>query len=619
MCGIAGAISTAGGDVRKFVEAAVREQFVRGPDLQRVVDYAVTNTVSACLGHDRLSIIDLSSAGSQPMSSADAKVHLVFNGAIYNYQEIRSELLAGGMPFRGLSDTEVLLNAYLRWGTDAFARFYGMFAFAILDIDRRKLILCRDRFGVKPLYYWSNGRDLVFASTPTVVARDKGLVANLEYAGRGVRLKYYEDETTISPFHQLASLPPASFVEISLDGSQLNVSMHTYYCLTNSVAQLTERLAGQSDQDCIDELQLLLQSATQIRLRADVTLGISVSGGVDSTAIAALSSVSDVRLRGYSFGAPDDPTSEGPLVELAASKIGMQVRYVAPAQGDDAATLFWKTMRAQGLPFPHTSQLAQFAVFEAARADGAKVLLGGQGGDEAFMGYRKFFLFYLATIVRKRDFSSLPAFALAISALFPAIASKAGLFWGERRRYAPSSAGMGTGLNLPILERSPSPAMTANDDIITRQILDVTRYSLPTLLRYEDRNSMGNSIESRLPFLDHRVVEFGIALPIRQKLRRGFGKYILRKAMQGAVPAQILTNRDKRGFDTRHQEWIDMGIGQTIRNAIEIHRSKLSGLLPSSISAADYFSDRNLGGQPQRFAEATSLIWLADPSMTRPA
>lgn len=616
MCGIAGAVSKSNlRDLGELVNRIVKDQQIRGPDQQSVEQLASGSEERVFLGHDRLSIIDLSAAANQPMYSENRQTVVVFNGAIYNFKELREELETLGCKFRTSSDTEVLVQAYEMWGTGAFERFFGMFAIGIVDLAKKQLILARDRFGVKPLYYFNDNETIVFASTPSVISQWAELRPNLEYVGRGIKLKYYEDETEFSPFLGLSSLSPGTFLVTEFGEKKLKLTHRRYYDLQKNVAANSERIRGRSEEENLLELVDLLKNACSIRLRADVPLGISISGGVDSTSISALCGTSDVNIQGYSFGSPDDESSEARLAELAARRANMQVHYISQNSGATAEDLFWKTFRAQMLPFPHTSQMAQYAVFEKARTDQVKVLLGGQGGDEAFMGYRKFFLFQLANILQTKNLSSAPWMLRNILTLLPAVLSKAQIFWREKARYSGSQDGMGSDLILSPLRNSPSPGSGMGGNPDDRQILDVTRYSLPSLLRYEDRNSMGNSIESRLPFLDHRLVEFGIALPIQQKLNRGMGKYLLRKAMQDYVPNEILYNRDKRGFDTRHGQWIDDGVGKTIRDGLHAHHHVVTEYLSRDVSIDSLFSDQQLAQKPQRFAEATSLLWLADPSL----
>lgn len=545
MCGISGGVySRADEQPPKALAAIVASQTNRGPDAFGYLERPLSADKSLWLAHNRLSIVDLTADANQPMVSRDGRYALVFNGMIYNYVELRAELSAEGYQFRTNSDTEVLLAAIIHWDVDAFARLYGMFALAFHDSQTQRLILARDRFGVKPLFYHAGSMAFRFASTPTAFAQEIGASINLEYAGRGVRLKYYEDEGEISPFDGICALPPGHYADIALARSH-HVEPKAYYDLCQAVADQRDEIAGESFSALRRILFDLLKDATRIRLRADVPIGISLSGGVDSASVLAMCHQHGAQVTGFCFGNDDDSKSEGPVAKRLAASLGQQAVFIPQVTGKAAQALFWRTLHAQGAPFPHTSQIAQFAVFDAARSAGIKVMLGGQGGDEAFMGYRKFFLYQLRYILRLREINAVPAMARNIVQILPAIAGKASLFWKERGRYiSRSGKGLGSGLKLPELIKSASPGMGIGDDPALRQILDVTRFSLPSLLRYEDRNSMGNSIESRLPFLDQRVIEFGIALPTATKLREGMGKFILRDAMRGKVTDEILFNRD---------------------------------------------------------------------------
>jgi asparagine synthase (glutamine-hydrolysing) len=617
MCGISGCVLQVGDRTPPAdLVAIVESQAPRGPDSTGYITRAIGNGRSLWLAHNRLSIIDLSSDANQPMVSHDGRYSLVFNGAIYNYVELRDELSAEGYAFRTSSDTEVLLAALIVWGEAALPRLFGMFAFAFHDAATNLLTLARDRFGVKPLYFRQLGDNIWFASTPGAISRKGKCEPNLEYAGRGIRLKYYEDETGVSPYDGIEAMPPGSCAIVDL-AARATISPQPYYDLDAAWRAERPRLDGLPADTLRSELFERLRHATMIRLRADVPIGISLSSGVDSTTVAALCGDAGVPPLGFCFGDPEDDASEAPGVRRFAAFMGQKVRFIPQKTGTDAQHLFWRTLRAQGAPFPHTSQIAQYAVFEDARAHDVKVMLGGQGGDEAFMGYRKFFLFQLRHMLRSRDWRAAASVTSNILQILPAVASRASLFWRERGRYsADSIEGLGSGLLLPPLARSVSPGVGLGNDPAVRQALDVTRYSLPSLLRYEDRNSMGNSIESRLPFLDHRVIEFGIALPIEHKLRKGMGKYLLRAAMRGKVPDWILFNRDKRGFDTRHADWIAAGIGDAIRQGLAIHTAKAAAYLPADVDIVRFFSDEQLTVVPSRFAEATSLLWLLDPSLT---
>jgi asparagine synthase (glutamine-hydrolysing) len=611
VCGIAGGLAvTPNEDVSQTVRAITASQHARGPDAQSVARVVCDGGGDVVLGHNRLSIIDLTTAANQPMTDPTGRWTVVFNGELYNYVELREELAARGRHFRTASDTEVLLAAWEAWGEAALPRFYGMFAFGLWDAHARQLTLVRDRFGVKPLYWWSNGATMYFGSTPAVIARHVGAAPSFAYLDRGIRFKYYEDDDVSSPFDGVHALPGGTMLVASLDRGAVAVSQRRWYDVTDRVAATTERLAGLRLSQAESSLRELLTEAITLRQRSDVPVGLSVSGGVDSSAIAGLYPGGADGVRGYSFAHPDDRESEGPLVAEVAAATGLDMRWVTvpPAA---VVPLFDRTLAAQGAPFPHVTVMAQHAVFAQARADGTAVMLGGQGGDEAFMGYRKFFLFEAQRILRERHLAAIPGFTRAVVPLVAAVARRATLFWRESARYR-AGTGMASGIRWPVPASTSGMQLAPGMSPRQRQILDVTRYSLPTLLRYEDRNSMGNSVESRLPFLDHRVMEFGLALPTALKLGDGFGKLVLRRAIAGAVPDRIRLNRDKRGFDVNQARWIACGLGEKLRAELDAGSHVLRDFLPDAgRRPSTYFPDARLVADPQAFKEAVSLIWVS--------
>ncbi len=613
MCGISGAITgRADGWGNDLVSEIVAYQFPRGPDAQAVVSIE-SNAHRVVLGHNRLSIVDPLPGSNQPMSTPDGSVTLVFNGEIYNYKELRELLVARGRVFTTASDSEVLLQAYCEWGFAAFDRFIGMFAFALWDKTRHRLLLVRDRFGVKPLYYRFDGNSLVFASTPGIIARHAHLSPNLEYVARGIQLKYYEDETSIAPFKGIDALEPSHFLEVSVGGHGLKVTKTRYYDFADRVSTKVGEIAGRRENELVDELRTILEDSCRLRLRSDVPVGLSLSGGLDSSSIATITGRLQPGMLGFSYGRPSNLESEGPLAAAVGARAGLDMRWIWPDEKTDLTLLFMKTLAAQGAPFPHTSQMAQYAVFERARADGVKVLLGGQGGDEALMGYRKFFLFHVQDAIRNRRLSDIPTLLANVALVFPAVTKRASVFWSERHRYTGAKDGMATRLALPALAGSPSPAMASGQTIVERQMQDITRFSLPTLLRYEDRNSMANSIESRLPFMDHRLMELGAALPTKAKLKNGYGKWALRAAMANEVPDSIRLSRDKRGFDTQQAAWIRSGLGASLRDLLHENASVTRDLLAPGTAIDTAFSDDALADDAQALKEAIALIWISDP------
>jgi len=605
MCGIAGAFSNSQPTftLAQLVGEIVASQLARGPDHQAVVELPQP-TGQLVLGHNRLSIIDLSEQSNQPLWDHSGRYCIVFNGEIYNYLELRQELQALGHCFRTQGDTEVILEAFKAWGQAAWERFIGMFAFALLDTQTQQLWLVRDRFGVKPLFYRAEENLLAFASSTEALARYFGLSPNLEYVSRGLFYYVYEDDSDISPYSGLRALPAGHHACVQL--RQPRVEPQPYYDLKSRVEQKIQALEGLSQRALLDELEATLHSAVQLRLRSDVPLAISLSGGLDSSLVAALAARQHEQVVGFCYGHPQAPRSEGPLAQELAQKAGIQVRFVWPELSKERLTqAFEKTLAAQDAPFPTLSILAQNFVYEAARAEGYKVLLGGQGGDEGFMGYRKFFLFQLRYLLAQKRYAELAGFALGLAQLLRAEMYKLGLFWQNRPRYfgrLPQS-----NLRLPPVQLALGASHQAP---WLRQMLDVTRYSLPTLLRYEDRNSMGHSIESRLPFLDYRVLELGLALPVHLKLRHGYGKWALRQVAHGKIPESIRTARYKRGFDVT-QSWLAAGLGSHLQEQIQAAAPLLRGILAPGLNPSQTYTPTQLQQHPRRLAEAISLVWLA--------
>ena len=493
------------------------------------------------LDANRLSIIDLTPEANQPMWDVEGRYCLVYNGEIYNYVELRKELIDLGHSFSTRSDSEVILESFKEWGVRAAEHLNGMFAFALFDSIESCVYLYRDRFGVKPLYYFVDRGKLYFASTCEVIARHLRLEPNLEYLARGLRTWVY-DYGELSPFTGLKALKPGHYLKVrTTQVGVLQADLEAYYRLDEKVAALTDSLARKPAADLIGLVADLLEDAVDIRFRADVPVGMSLSGGLDSSMIAALSASGDHGdITGFTFGRPEDRRTEGALAQQMGKQTGIKVRFVSPEMPEIIDSYF-KTLEAQGAPFASASGIGQYLVFKTVREAGVKVLLGGQGGDEIFMGYRKFFVFHLRRLLQLRRISDALAFTLSLAPLLAAEIRSASTYWRLRHRYTQDS-GVDTVLKLPEAG-CEYMGYDPTNPLWMRQVHDVTHVSLPTLLRYEDRNSMGNSVESRLPFLDYRLVEVAVALPAAIKLRNGFGKWSVREVAGVKVPQSIRTAR----------------------------------------------------------------------------
>jgi asparagine synthase (glutamine-hydrolysing) len=508
--------------------------------------------------HRRLSIVDLSPAGHQPMCDPEHRLWITYNGEVYNHVELRAELEAAGERFTSASDTEVILAAYRRYGTDCLPRFNGMFAFALWDGARRELFCARDRFGVKPFYYQREGEGLAFASEPRalVLTQPRRIAARPE-AVRDLLALDWVDHEARTFFEGLWQLPAAHALVVSAEGMRL----WRWWAL--DPARRTTSAPGA----CAEEFESLFTDAVRLRLRADVEVGSCLSGGIDSSAVVTTAARLGSRpihafSCAYDEGAAYD---ERPFARLTVEASGAVPHVVVP-DGGDFWGVFDRLHDLQSEPTAGPGLYSQWKVMELAHGAGLKVLLDGQGGDETLAGYFR----YLP--IRLRDLLA-SGRAADFARLFGPVARRLGVTttlaltfepWLPRALVTPLRRRFGQGkdrvlgaalrgLPRPDLPRPPREWPTA----LQRQLaFDTLQRLLPSLLRYEDRNSMTFSIETRLPFLDYRLVEFAFSLPDDRRLEGVTTKAILRRALADRIPGPILERRDKMGFETPTDAWL---------------------------------------------------------------
>ena len=579
MCGIAGYLARDGEPAgREIARAMVASLAHRGPDDHGVLAFqdgrvfrgrewpAEGTLPQALLTHRRLSILDLAETGWQPMSTPDGRWHIVFNGEIYNYLELRAELAALGHRFRGGSDTEVLLAALAEWGTAVLPRLVGMFAFALLDARERTVTLARDFFGIKPLYYAPLAGALAFASEIKTLLEVPGVgrQANprrvFEYLRFG--LGDHGGETLLAGVRQV---PAAHLMVVPLDRPEA-ARVERWWSLR------PEPLPGLSFAGAAEQLRELFLDSVRLHLRSDVPVGAALSGGVDSAAIvmAMRHLEPGLEIHTFSYVADDPALSEERWVDVVAEAAGAVRHKVSPRPDDPAAELA-RLMEVQDEPFGSTSIYAQNRVFRLAAEAGIKVMLDGQGADEMLGGYPNFRGARVGSLLRQGKWLQAARFVRSAARLPGSSAGQlasvgAGLLLPRPlQALAARAAGQGA---VPSWLRTgwlrehgvalELPTRPYGRDVLharLRQAMFET--SLPMLLRYEDRNSMAYSVESRVPFLTPQLAGFLASLPEEYLVGPdGTTKRVFREAMRGIVPDVVLDRRDKIGFATPEKQWL---------------------------------------------------------------
>lgn len=595
MCGLYGSVGFAPDQARIDIVAH------RGPDGRGWREFG-SGAGPVALGHRRLAIIDVSDAGLQPMADPSGRYWMVFNGEIYNYIELRDEMRVKGENFVSESDSEVLLRAYMLWGEDCLRRLRGMFAFLIWDEREKTLFAARDRYGIKPLYVAVTLRGVAFGSEIKQLLGLPGISGRMniarvhDFLSSGIA-----DHTSQTMFAGIGQLRGGERATVAAGrAGTLVVEVKRWYPAEAGTLRISEAEAA-------ERFHELLADSVRLHLRADVPVGSCLSGGLDSSAIVCLMS----GMLGSNAGGPkvntvsacyaEKSVDEKPFMDAVVAHANTQPHFIFPKAEDvfqRASDITWH----QDEPFGSTSIFAQWCVFEEAKRVGVKVMLDGQGADEQLAGYHGGFSYYMADLTRRGQYAQLIKTMLErkryhgtsimdqigsyVAPLLPR--GLAGLL-RQKHRQLTQHDWLGT--NILREQGNPITAFQlASDELGLPPVTDIRTLcmtltygsNLGMLLHWEDRNSMAHSIEARVPFLDHPLVEFDLALGNDHKIVGGDTKRVLRKGMADVLPTLVTERRDKLGFATPEQIWFRGPLRPLIEDGIEKTLARYPGLMNAS-------------------------------------
>ncbi len=565
MCGIAGILSFSNRIEEASILRMISTLTHRGPDGEGIW---IDNSAKIGLGHKRLSIIDLSESGKQPMHYAEGRYSITFNGEIYNYTEIKEELTRKGYQSISNSDTEVLLALFDLKKEACLNDLDGMFAFAIWDSKEERLFCARDRFGEKPFYFHKTNEFFAFASEMKAifslgVSRIQSRKKIYNYLLYGILEDPHDKTTTF--YEQVYQLEPSHYLIISSDNK---IITKRYWDINLEIkSNLTEF-------ESIEKFNELFTRSIERRLRSDVPVGSSLSGGLDSSSIVMkidklkkenkIQKTFSARFKGFS-------KDEGTFMQMVIDNTKVEPHFVFPSL-NSVINNFDTICKHQEEPFGSASIAIQYEVMKLAKENGVTVLLDGQGADEMLAGYKFYWTAYLSQLYRENrtKFNSETSNYFQTHGEMPPYTNDYIFKWNAyntssfrqvsdlRRKFktVDSSFYLGLHPDLVMQYRSNPNPIPKTTTLKENLYFSMMRRGLVELLRYADRNAMANSVEVRLPFLSHELVEFVFSLPDKLLLSNGWTKYILRKSMEGTMPKEITWRKDKIGFEPPQEEWM---------------------------------------------------------------
>ncbi|MEZ4478584.1 MAG: asparagine synthase (glutamine-hydrolyzing) [Nitrospira sp.] len=595
MCGIAVTIGLNGRMIeRSAVERMADSLFHRGPD-----DSGIYLDASVGMGFRRLSILDLSEAGHQPMVTADQQYVLVFNGEIFNYVELRAELITLGYEFRSSGDSEVLLAAYREWGRECLAKLNGMWAFVIYDRRRRCLFGSRDRFGVKPLYVSRVDGVVQFASEIKALRASGYLRTGINWKTAAAFLLEGRLDSQAETFYEgIEEIPPGSGFEVGLDGTW---QQWLFWSLESLSPTIVENPA--------DTFADLFEDSVRIRMRSDVPVGVCLSGGLDSTAIICAAARqqgeggarSREALQAFCYMAKEFDESRYIADTLAQTHAQLRQLETSPSElWSDLQKLLW----FQDEPVHTMTAVVGYQLMRLAASHGIRVVLNGQGADETIAGYSSYFQDYWVSLIQRgrvgdawravteysqaHGGSASQRFKEAVVRCVSWKLHKVHAYrnWAQARRQARLRENRWYSHEL--LSYAGSGAAATPVATLSHALKQsIVSAPLPLYLRIEDRNSMAHSVEARLPFLDYRLVSFVCGLPDEWKVRGPWNKYVLREGMRGRMPESVRGRVDKMGFPTASKKWFAHDLYEPLRDVLASQTVRERGIYNAKVILAD--------------------------------
>jgi asparagine synthase (glutamine-hydrolysing) len=619
MCGLVAVLQHGDPHCAARVVSAMRDEVAhRGPDDEGLVlvdrsgdelrNEADATGWQVALGFRRLSILDLTTAGRQPMGSPRG-YRVVFNGEVYNYVELRTELETQGHRFRSGSDTEVVLAAYAEWGVNCFERFRGMWGLVILDPARRMLVLSRDRLGIKPLYFWQDSNRVAVVSEVKQLMKLPGFRPILDDGAGTEFLRTGYEVPTRTFFKDVDPVPPGHYIEVPLDGGRPGPAVPFWH---------PELIQPELDDpvEAANRFAAGLRDSVRLHRRSDVPVGCALSGGLDSSSIVALcaeDAANAHRLHTFTATFPGETIDEAGHAAVVARATAAEAQFVRPDPMEllrDLDHFVW----IHDEPVSNLSIYASYCVARAAREAGVPVLLNGQGGDELLGGYWQSYLMYLRHLARERRMWSL--IGHVGGSLLPSGNAQLLLQVPRMvRRFLVRRSG------LVARGRDDESRVDLLREVLAlseaeRRIHEIRHMFLPRLLKWDDRNSMAFAVEGRYPYLDHKLIDLCLSFAPSVLYDRGWTKVPLRRGLKPVLPASISGRRTKLGFETPQEKWVRGPLRPTLERWVRSDRP-LWQFVPQNEAQAALESAWRLGSsrRPEPTQSAVIMFmfdqWLA--------